>query len=217
MSRRYELAERILCALISASYGDEGYVPQLLDEDFVELKEGDWLKRDGYFIRRRENSVYPDGTKFYAMMTTLERRMARDAIRQADVMLQVESEASRAGTQALVRKIDSAAAHMKFGIARALCVGDVEPGTLVDEKGEVVYRISTVPVLEDADVPEPVRARLAEQLRVDAAKFAASDKLLAACKAAVAATENDEDPANLPPQVLELLNAAISDATGGAA
>ncbi len=94
MSRRDELAERVLCAMIAASYGEEGYVPALKDEDFVEDPNGEWGKEGGDWSWVGRSIILPTATKRYSMVTTYQRRMARDAILQADEMLRVESESS---------------------------------------------------------------------------------------------------------------------------
>lgn len=69
-----------------------------------------------------------------------------------------------------------------------------------DDEHEMLDRLTTRLGLAD------------EQGLLKAKPWDAAPKLLAACKAAIAATEDDDDPANLPSEVLELLNAAVAEA-----
>lgn len=75
--------------------------------------------------------------------------------------------------------------------------------------------------LHIATVHHPVGERggadPADTQNANAALLLAAPDLLAACRLAVAATENDNDSANLPSAVLAALNEAIAHATGGVA
>lgn len=111
---------------------------------------------------------------------------ARVALARAEIdMLKVRIELLRASdsTNACgVEPVATATSERTASPRARLCVGKTEAGTLLDESGYVVYRIKTVPSLDDLQVPLSERARLEAQLKADAALFAAAHELASALR-----------------------------------
>ena len=93
MTQLTYIATQALQGMIAASYGDEGYVPAMLDSDFEPHPEGDWHKHPGTGVWQRDDRIIMNAaikSEPHRLKTSHQQRLARDAFAYAFAMLAEE-------------------------------------------------------------------------------------------------------------------------------
>lgn len=83
MTLREYFAAKALQALVSASYGENGYIPGYGDDDFVADEKSSWHKTKYGWIC----GDAPEDAKLFRLVGTMEGRFARDAVAYADALI----------------------------------------------------------------------------------------------------------------------------------